>query len=94
VTDLLVQPPPPQAIAAMVAIPGVEITPTILATQSGPEGHLGPEAAGAVLMLQATFADPDGAAGFWAAAVPLMAALADAPGSSAGSASRTARPSP
>jgi hypothetical protein len=80
VTDLLVQPPPPDAIAAMVAIPGVEITPTILATQQGPDGHLGPEAAGAVLMLQATFASPEGAAGFWAAAVPLMAALADAPG--------------
>ena len=40
----------------------------------------GPEAAGAILMLQATFADPDGAARFWAAAVPLMALLESAPG--------------
>jgi ribosomal protein L40E len=80
VTELLVSPPPVEAIAAMVAIPGAAITPTILATQAGPDGHLGPEAAGAVLMLQATFVDPDGAAGFWAAAVPLMEALAEAPG--------------
>jgi heme-degrading monooxygenase HmoA len=33
-----------------------------------------------VLILQATFATAEGAAAFWGAAVPLMAALADAPG--------------
>ena len=59
--ELLSLPPPPDAIAAMAAIPGVQIAPTILASQTGPEGKLGPEAAGAILMLQATFADPDGA---------------------------------
>jgi heme-degrading monooxygenase HmoA len=80
VTELLVSPPPAEAIAAMVGIPGTAITPTILATQAGPDGHLGPEAAGAVLLLQATFVSEEGAAGFWAAAVPLMEALADAPG--------------
>ncbi len=78
--ELLASPPPPDAIAAMSAIPGMTITPTILAAQSGVEGHLGPEAAGAILMLQATFADPRGASGFWAAAVPLMAMLETAPG--------------
>lgn len=78
--ELLTLPPPAEAIMAMVALPGVQITPTILATQRGPEGHLGPEAAGAILMLQATFADPDGAARFWAAAVPLMELLEAAPG--------------
>ncbi|MGH9242876.1 MAG: antibiotic biosynthesis monooxygenase family protein [Acidimicrobiales bacterium] len=78
--ELLTLPPPPEAIAAMAAITGVQIAPTILATQAGLEGHLGPEAAGAILMLQATFADPDGAAGFWQAAVPLMALLERAPG--------------
>jgi hypothetical protein len=78
--ELLVLPPPPEAIAAMVGIPGVAITPTILATQAGPDHELGPEAAGAVLMLQATFADPAGAASFWRAAVPLMDLLASAPG--------------
>jgi heme-degrading monooxygenase HmoA len=79
-TELLTAPPPADAIAAMSAIPGTQIAPTILATQQGPDGHLGPEAAGAILMLQATFADPDGAAGFWAAAVPLMELLEAAPG--------------
>ncbi|MDO8364071.1 MAG: hypothetical protein Q7V88_14330 [Actinomycetota bacterium] len=78
--ELFVAPPPAQAIAAMVAIPGVRIEPTILATQRGPDGHLGPEAAEAVLMLQATFADAEGASGFWSAAVPLMAMLETAPG--------------
>lgn len=78
--DLLSSPPPPEAIAGMAAIPGLQIAPTVLATQRGPDGHLGPEAAGAILVLQATFADPDGAARFWSAAVPLMAMLETAPG--------------
>lgn len=77
---LVTIPPPPDAIAAMAAIPGVQIAPTILATQAGPDGDLGPEEAGAILMLQATFADEAGAAGFWSAAVPLMALLESAPG--------------
>lgn len=79
-TELLTLPPPAEAIAAMVAIPDVQIAPTILATQQGPDGELGPEGAGAILILQATFADPEGAASFWAAAVPLMELLASAPG--------------
>jgi heme-degrading monooxygenase HmoA len=78
--ELMFLPPPPDAIAAMAAIPGVVIAPTVLASQTGPDGTLGPEAAGAILMLQATFADPDGAAKFWNAAVPLMALLENAPG--------------
>jgi hypothetical protein len=79
-TELLTGPPPPDAIAAMAAIPGLAIAPGVLVTQEGPAGTLGPEGAGAVLLLQATFADVDHAAGFWAAAVPLMALLHDAPG--------------
>jgi heme-degrading monooxygenase HmoA len=79
-TELLTVPPPPEAIAAMAAISGTQIAPSVLVTQQGPEGHLGPEAAGAMLILQATFSNPDGAASFWAAAVPLMAMLAAAPG--------------
>lgn len=78
--QLLTLPPPADAIAGMVAIPGVQITPTILATQSGPDGDRGPEDAGAVLMLQATFRTEEGAAAFWDAAVPLMALLAESPG--------------
>src|SRR3954464_4028471 len=64
----------------MLAIDGVQVTPTMLATQQGPDRHLGPEAAGAVLILQATFADPDRAAGVWATAYALMEQLAVAPG--------------
>ena len=78
--ELLTLPPPPEAIGAMMQIPKMQITPTILATQQGPDGHLGPEGASAILVLQATFADPDGAQKFWAAAVPLMELLAKAPG--------------
>src|SRR6266511_1365137 len=78
--ELQTLPPPPEAVSAMLAIPQVQIAPTILATQQGPDGELGPEMAGAILILQATFADPEGARGFWAAAVPLMKLLASAPG--------------
>lgn len=78
--ELLTQPPPPEAIARMIAIDGVRIEPTVLATQEGPEGHRGPEAAGAVLILQATFADEAGAARFWLAAAELLEDLASAPG--------------
>jgi heme-degrading monooxygenase HmoA len=64
----------------MLAIEGVHATPTMLATQQGPERHLGPEAAGAVLILQATFADEQRAAAFWETAAALMESLATAPG--------------
>jgi heme-degrading monooxygenase HmoA len=80
VTELQILPPPPDAISAMLAIPQVEISSSILVTQQGPEGDLGPEAAGAILMLQATFVRPEGAQCFWDAAVPLMDLLATAPG--------------
>lgn len=49
--ELLTQTPPMEAIAKMTAIAGVRITPTVPGTQQGQEGHLGPEAAGAVLIL-------------------------------------------
>jgi heme-degrading monooxygenase HmoA len=80
--ELLVAPPPSDAIAAMAAIPRLAITPSILVTQQGPgeDGQLGPESAGAILLLQATFAEQEGADRFWASAVGLMALLADAPG--------------
>lgn len=79
-TELLAAAPPPEAIATMVAIPGFEVTPTILATQRGPDGDLGPESAGAILLLQATFVDEEKAAGFWIAAADLTELLADVPG--------------
>jgi heme-degrading monooxygenase HmoA len=64
----------------MTAIEGVRVTPTILATQDGPDCHVGPEAAGAVLVLQATFVDPEGANAFWATAAGLLEQLVTAPG--------------
>jgi heme-degrading monooxygenase HmoA len=79
-TELLTQPPPLEAIAAMSTMPHIQIAPSVLVTQQGPEGDLGPEAAGAILILQATFAKREGAEQFWAAAVPLMEMLAAAPG--------------
>jgi len=78
--ELLTQPPPMEAIARMTAIDGVRIAPTVLATQQGPERHLGPEAAGALLVLQATFVDEARASEFWSTAAGLMELLATAPG--------------
>src|SRR5258708_6477558 len=78
--ELLTTPPPMDVIRRMTAIPGVRVTPTVLATQEGPDRHLGPEAAGAVLMLQATFVDEAKAAEFWNAAAGLLELLATAPG--------------
>jgi heme-degrading monooxygenase HmoA len=80
VVELLTQPPPMDVIARMVAIEGVQVIPTIVATQQGPDRHLGPEAAGAILVLQATFADEDRAVTFWQTAAGLMEKLATAPG--------------
>lgn len=79
-TELLTLPPTPEAISTMIGIPKMSITPTILATQQGPDGDLGPESAGAILILQATFTQAEGAEKFWAAAVPLMELLVAAPG--------------
>lgn len=78
--ELLTQPPPMEAIARMTAVDGFNVAPTALATQQGPDGHLGPEAAGAVLILQATFVDEERAAEFWLTAAGLTERLATAPG--------------
>ena len=79
-TELLTLPPPPEAITAMTAISHSQIAPIMLGTQQGPDGHLGPEKAGAILKLQATFTDPEGSATFWKALVPLFELLESAPG--------------
>lgn len=78
--ELLTGPPPMDAIARMTAIEGVSIAPTMLATQLGPDRHLGPEAAGALLILQATFVDEARAAEFWHTVAGLLEKLATAPG--------------
>ena len=78
--ELLSQPPPAEAIARMTAIEGVAARPTVLATQQGPDRHLGPEGAGAVLILQATFVDEAKLGAFFRQAAALMELLASAPG--------------
>ena len=78
--ELLTGPPPMEAIARMTAIEGVRVVPTMLATQQGPDRHLGPEAAGALLILQATFVDEARAAAFWQTVAGLLELLATAPG--------------
>lgn len=78
--DLITAPPPAEAIAAMTAIDGVRVVPAVLNTQSGPEGHLGPESAGALLVLQGTFADEKRFAEFWLQVAEMMKLLAEAPG--------------
>jgi heme-degrading monooxygenase HmoA len=78
--ELLTEPPPPEAIAKLTAIEGVRIASTTLSVQQGPERHLGPEGAGAVLILQATFVDKQGIHRFYMRVADLMERLAVAPG--------------
>ena len=78
--ELLIQPPPAEAIAKIISIEGVRIAPAVLTTQQGPDRHLGPEGAGAVLIIQGTFVDQQRAAGFWLRAGDLFERLAVAPG--------------
>ena len=80
VTGLLTLPPPPEAREAMAAIPGMRTAQVMFGTQQGPGGHRGPEQAGAIVLLQATFTDPEGFTAFWKAQVPLMELLQAAPG--------------
>jgi heme-degrading monooxygenase HmoA len=78
--DLVTSPPPTEAVEAMKAIEGLRIVPVMLNTQSGPEHHLGPESAGAILILQGTFVSADRFNEFWSHVVDLMKVLATAPG--------------
>ena len=78
--QLVTGPPPPEALARLTAIDGVRVVPTMLGIQDGPARHHGPEAAGAILVLQATFVDEGRAAGFWNTAASLIELLATAPG--------------
>lgn len=73
--------PPSDDIKATVgAIPGVRFTPGVVVGQEGPEGHLGPEAAGAVLILHVTLADEGDADRFWRTTTSVKQSLPDAPG--------------
>ena len=81
-TELLQHPQPPATvIEKLMASPTVSIAPGMIVTQHGDvSGHLGPEAAGAVLMLQATFTDEAKAAAFWEAAFPMLEQSGTMPG--------------
>ena len=73
--------PPNDSIKATVgAISGVRFTPGVVVGQEGPEGHLGPEAAGAVLILHVTLADEDSADRFWRTTTSVKQSLPEAPG--------------
>jgi heme-degrading monooxygenase HmoA len=78
--ELLTLPPTAEAIASMSVLPRSHISPVMLGTVQGPCGDLGPEAAGAILMLQATFTTQDGHEAFWRAQAPLMELLSTAAG--------------
>lgn len=73
--------PPSDEVKAMVgAIPGVRFTPGVVVGQEGPEGHLGPEAAGAILVLHVTLADGDAADRFWHTTTSVKQSLPEVPG--------------
>ncbi len=78
--ELVTQPPPAELIDRMVSNAGLRLTPTLLGTMQGPDGHLGPEGAGALLLLQATFVDAQRAAEWWQTVADLTERLATAPG--------------
>ena len=73
--------PPSDEVKAMVAaIPGVRFTPGVVVGQEGPDGHLGPEAAGAILLLHVTLADEVAADRFWRTTTAVKQSLPSAPG--------------
>lgn len=73
--------PPNDDVKAVVsAIPGVRFTPGVVVGQEGPEGHLGPEAAGAVLILHVTLAEEEAADRFWHTTTSVKQSLPEAPG--------------
>jgi len=73
--------PPSDDVKAMVgAIPGVRFTPGVVVGQEGPEGHLGPEAAGAILVLHVTLAEEAAADRFWQTTTSVKQSLPEAPG--------------
>lgn len=58
-------PPSDEVKATVAAIPGVRFNQGVVVAQDGPEAHLGPEAAGAILVLHMTVADEVCADRFW-----------------------------
>src|SRR5579864_8043313 len=72
-------PPPEQVIAKLAAMPGARLSPGAVFAVDGPSPS-GPENAGAVLVLQTTLSDRDGAARFWASNEQVLSAALESPG--------------
>jgi len=73
--------PPSDDIKAMVAaIPGVRFNPGVVVGQDGPDSHLGPESAGAILILHMTAADEIAADRFWRMTTAVKQQLPEAAG--------------
>lgn len=70
--------PEGEVAARLGALKGVRFTPGMVFSVQ--KEAVGPEAAGAVLLLQNTLADPDKAQQFWSRAATTMEAALDAPG--------------
>lgn len=73
-------PPTDEVKALVAAIPGVRFNQGVIVGQDGPDAHLGPEAAGALLVLHMTVADEAAADRFWRMTTAVKAQLPTAPG--------------
>ncbi len=76
---LAVFPPGAEAMQAMGAIAGLRVTPGNVFAVDGP-GGLGPDAAGAVTVLHATFVDDGGMQTFYRRNAEVLRAAGDSPG--------------
>lgn len=73
--------PPSDEVKAIVgSIPGVRFTPGVVVGQEGPEAGVGPEAAGAILVLHTTAADEAAAERFWRLTTAVKQQLPEARG--------------
>ena len=73
-------PPTDEANAIVSEIPGVRATPIPVLAVDGPEGGLGPEAAGAILHLHMTMIDEEKTKAFWKQVAITLKAAVEAPG--------------
>ncbi len=75
-----IYPPSEQAQATLAAIDGIRFTEGEVFGVDGPDGDLGPEEAGCVMVLHATMADGEKAERFWDLFADVMHVGAEAPG--------------
>jgi heme-degrading monooxygenase HmoA len=73
-------PPTEEAGGIVSQIPGVRFTEVPVLAVDGPEGALGPEAAGAMLHLHMTMVDEEKTRAFWKQVALTLRAAAEAPG--------------